>query len=104
MEIRPDIVKQQRQHKGWTQQHLADACDVSLRTIQRVEKVGNASHETIMSLCAVFEIDIEELKAVPKAGNEILETVNLGGQMIALIIATIVGSIAGASLMYWWMV
>ena len=104
MEIRPDIVKRLRHQKSWTQQHLADACDVSLRTIQRVEKVGNASNETIMSLCAVFEIDADELKAVPKANNELLETVTVGGQWIPLLVATMLGSIAGASLMYWWLV
>lgn len=56
MQLNPNTVKALRQQHSWTQQHLADACDVSLRTIQRVEKEGAASKETTMSLCAVFEV------------------------------------------------
>ncbi|WP_440054795.1 helix-turn-helix transcriptional regulator [Pseudoalteromonas sp. T1lg65] len=56
MQLNNLTVKKLRSEKGWTQQHLADACGLSLRTIQRVESEGQASKETMMSLCAVFEI------------------------------------------------
>ena len=43
--------------KGWTQQDLAEFCDVSVRTVQRVEKDGLASLETTLALASVFEVD-----------------------------------------------
>ncbi len=61
MQLNPKTIKALRQKHNWTQQVLADACDVSLRTIQRVEKEGAASKETTMSLCAVFEVRQGEL-------------------------------------------
>lgn len=61
MQLNPNTIKALRKKHNWTQQLLADACDVSLRTIQRVEKEGAASKETTMSLCAVFEVRQGEL-------------------------------------------
>ncbi len=66
MEIRGDIVKKMRMAKGWTQAHLAEICDVNLRTIQRVENQGNASVETIMALCVAFEVKRQALFKVPE--------------------------------------
>ncbi|WP_448548949.1 helix-turn-helix transcriptional regulator [Thalassotalea fusca] len=57
MEVNAQKIKAMRSDKGWTQQHLADACSISLRTVQRVERYGTASNETAMGLCAVFEVD-----------------------------------------------
>ena len=61
MQLNPNTIKTLRQKHNWTQQLLADACDISLRTIQRVEKEGAASKETTRSLCAVFEVRQGEL-------------------------------------------
>lgn len=57
MDVREDIVRRERQQRGWTQQHLADAAGCSLRTIQRIEKQGVASNESVSALCAVFELE-----------------------------------------------
>lgn len=57
MEISAEIVRQERQRRGWTQQHLADAAGCSLRTVQRIENQGLASNESVSALCAVFEIE-----------------------------------------------
>lgn len=57
MNINAIVVKNYRCKFNWTQQTLAESCDLSLRTIQRVERYGKASNETLMSLCAVFEIE-----------------------------------------------
>ena len=54
-------LKQLRMSRNWTQQHLADVCGVSMRTIQRVEKDGVASNETIGAYAAIFEIDVQTL-------------------------------------------
>lgn len=50
-----------RQSRNWTQQHLADVCGLSMRTIQRVEKDGVASNETVGAYAAVFEMDSADL-------------------------------------------
>ena len=57
MQLNQTIIKQLRTDKGWTQQQLADVASLSLRTVQRIEKQGVASNETVNALCAVFEIN-----------------------------------------------
>lgn len=52
-----ETVKDLRSQNGWTQQHLAEICDVSVRTIQRVEKDGVASMETTLALASVFNVE-----------------------------------------------
>lgn len=56
-----DRVKQLRDRRGWTQIHLADAAEVSLRTVQRME--GRHSHfaETLMAIAAALEVDARHL-------------------------------------------
>lgn len=61
MNINIDKIKHERATKAWSQQHLADACAVSLRTIQRVENNGTASLETVKALASCFELDVKEL-------------------------------------------
>lgn len=65
MELRGDKVKIMRLSKNWTQQQLAEICDINLRTIQRVENQGNASLETIMAICVAFDVRREALFEVP---------------------------------------
>lgn len=54
-------VRATRLERGWTQEHLAGLCDVSVRTIQRTEKTGVASLETSNALAAVLETDRQAL-------------------------------------------
>ena len=55
------IVKKLRDRNGWTQEQLAECCDLNVRTIQRVESGKKASLETLHSLASVFEVDISKL-------------------------------------------
>lgn len=55
------IVKKLRDQKRWSQEQLADACGLNVRTIQRVERGNKASLETLKCLAAVFEVDISTL-------------------------------------------
>ena len=55
------IVRKLRDKKGWSQEHLAELCGLSVRTIQRVESGKKASLETLKSLSSVFEVDISKL-------------------------------------------
>jgi len=95
MEINSSIVRSMRLSKGWTQQHLADACSVSLRTIQRVEKQGTASNETVMGLCSVFEINQRELSVIPDYNQEDLEPVTYKDFGLFFVFAGIGGFIVG---------
>lgn len=61
MDINAVLVKDNRVKNNWTQQHLADVCGLSLRTIQRVERYGNASNETVSALASVFNIEASEI-------------------------------------------
>lgn len=61
MNVDVNLIKAERNKRGWTQSQLADICSLSLRTIQRIEKSGLASHESVQSLAAAYEITIENL-------------------------------------------
>ena len=52
------IVKKLRLQKGWSQEHLAELTDLSIRTIQRVERGQKPSFETARSLAILFEVDL----------------------------------------------
>lgn len=52
------IVRKLRLRKGWSQDQLAELADVSVRTIQRIERGHKPSLETANALAAVFEVDV----------------------------------------------
>jgi len=56
------LIQKLRLKRGWSQQHLADASGLSARTIQRLEAGAPASLETLKSLAAVFEVDVQTLQ------------------------------------------
>ncbi|MBA6232867.1 MULTISPECIES: helix-turn-helix transcriptional regulator [unclassified Colwellia] len=61
MIINAEKVIAERKIRAWSQQHLADASAVSLRTIQRVENNGSGSLETIKALASCFELNVDML-------------------------------------------
>lgn len=99
MEINAELVKNHRTNRSWTQQHLADACGVSLRTIQRVERYGNASNETVMALAAVYQIEQNEITVPETAVQEIQSDQSALITRIISFMATLAsGMVIGASL------
>jgi transcriptional regulator with XRE-family HTH domain len=54
-------IKEMREQRGWSQNQLANMSCISLRTIQRMEKDGSSSMESVKSLASVFEVDFKEL-------------------------------------------
>lgn len=50
-------VQKLRLKLGWSQQQLAEASGLSVRTIQRIEAGHPPSTESLKSLAAVFEVD-----------------------------------------------
>jgi len=103
MEINRQKVKHLRIERNWTQQHLADACDISLRTVQRIEKCGNASTESIMSLCAVFEIIKQDICVVPRVQPEQLQSVKAKPYFLIMILGVFIGIGLGAFTTYFLM-
>lgn len=100
MQLNPKTIKELRQQFNWTQQQLADACDVSLRTVQRVEKEGAASKETTMALCAVFEVRQGEL--IKLDNLEVDETVKAQSAqkfIIAIAVSSLISFTLGVSCM-----
>lgn len=61
MKINAEKIIAERKKRAWSQQHLADASAVSLRTIQRVENNGSGSLETIKAVASCFELDVSML-------------------------------------------
>lgn len=54
-------IKELRDRRGWTQNHLADAAELSLRTVQRIEGQHGHSAETLMAISAALDVDARDL-------------------------------------------
>lgn len=67
-------VRQMREARAWSQEHLATAAGVSLRTVQRVEAEGKASAETRLALAGAFRVNVADLSVamVDQAENLIV--------------------------------
>jgi transcriptional regulator with XRE-family HTH domain len=59
------LIQKLRLKRGWSQQQLADASGLNVRTIQRIEAGHPASTESLKSLGAVFEVDFSTLSQEP---------------------------------------
>lgn len=67
MKLSPSVIKNLRAQHGWSQEQLAIASGVSLRTIQRVEAEGVASTSTAVCLAATFSVNLIELQSAQNA-------------------------------------
>ena len=56
-----NLLKNLRNSRYWSQEHLAPVSVLSLRTSQRIEKHSNCSLESKKALAFVFDSDIESL-------------------------------------------
>jgi transcriptional regulator with XRE-family HTH domain len=63
MKIDSALVLQLRNAKSWSQEELATAAGLNLRTIQRIENEASASLQSKKALAAVFGIDVKALAA-----------------------------------------
>jgi len=93
MEINSSLIKKLRAKRLLSQEELATACGVSLRTIQRLEGEGKASAETLKSIASVFEVSHEYLLDNAPLDSEYhnvqLGTVIILGAVSVLIILTV---------------
>jgi transcriptional regulator with XRE-family HTH domain len=70
---RARFVKQQREERAWPQRQLAEIAGVNLRTIQRLERDGSASFETLMGVAQAFEIDVKQLSPTSRTQKSTLQ-------------------------------
>jgi len=87
--LNPEKVKKHRQENGFSQELLAKASGLSLRTIQRIEKDGKASPETQLALAATFNISPKELFQISPNLNVNWQWRNIMHSAIALLVSAI---------------
>lgn len=56
------VMKELRQDRHWSQEHLAELSGLSLRTIQRIESGNRVSGDSLADLAATFEIEVVALE------------------------------------------
>ena len=61
MQLSIKKIKELRTLRAWTQSQLAEIANLSLRTVQRIEKAGHASPESTKSICAAFDIKVDDI-------------------------------------------
>ena len=101
MQLNPQLIKQLRTERGWTQQQLAEICAISLRTVQRVELQGLGSLETCKALAAAFAITREQLLEQSPARSGAATTHPAGNNRLWVGLAFLLGIVAGSSLTFW---
>lgn len=72
MKINKETLRRERELRAWTQSHLAEVADLSMRTVQRIERSGNASYESASALASALNLDLKILMAgsgVEQASN-----------------------------------
>lgn len=102
MDINASAVKNARLNRSWTQQHLADACNISVRTVHRVEKFGTASPETIMGLCSVLELKPDDLVILKSEEEQsyFSSIVSSASIMLLILVAILFGVTIGSIFTY----
>jgi transcriptional regulator with XRE-family HTH domain len=65
MHINRQWIRSERERRAWSQEQLALAAGIGVRTLQRVESAGVASNETAMALAAVFGCELDTLRVEP---------------------------------------
>ena len=61
MKINSELVKALREERSWSQDELAIAAGVNLRTIQRIEKEASASLQSKKAIASALDIDVRDL-------------------------------------------
>ena len=61
MNINVELLLKLRRDKSWSQDELAIASGLNIRTIQRIEKEASASLQSRKALASAFDIDLRDL-------------------------------------------
>ncbi|MGI9234678.1 MAG: helix-turn-helix domain-containing protein [Woeseiaceae bacterium] len=82
------LVQRLRTEKGWSQEELAIASDLSTRTVQRIESDGSGSTNSVKSIASALEIDMHNLEKRPRT-HLIGVRWGYGGVIVGVTCATI---------------
>jgi transcriptional regulator with XRE-family HTH domain len=61
MKINVELVLKARKQKSWSQEELAIASGLNLRTIQRIESEASASLQSKKALASALDLDVQDL-------------------------------------------
>jgi len=97
MKIDEKMVRSLRELRGWSQEQLAEAAGLGVRTVQRVESDGRASAETRTCLAAAFNVPQSVLAGTHSVPQQVRDSAGstLG---LAATFLIIVGLLAGPAL------
>ncbi|MFC4311742.1 helix-turn-helix domain-containing protein [Steroidobacter flavus] len=62
MRVNAELILRMRKDKAWSQEELAIAAGLNLRTIQRIEKEATASLQSMKALASAFAVNIRDLE------------------------------------------
>jgi DNA-binding XRE family transcriptional regulator len=62
MKVDADLILSLRRERAWSQDELALATGLNLRTIQRIETEATASLQSVKALASAFEVSIRALE------------------------------------------
>ena len=62
MKINAELVLKARKQKSWSQEELAIASGLNLRTIQRIESEASASLQSKKALASALDLDVQDLE------------------------------------------
>jgi transcriptional regulator with XRE-family HTH domain len=88
------LVRAERQKRAWSQDHLAIVSGLGLRTIQRIEKTGYASYESVQALASVFSVCVERLGIRSSTQNTKISAISRLRGLLAASSATLVAVVA----------
>ncbi|MGE3858104.1 MAG: DUF4177 domain-containing protein [Dehalococcoidia bacterium] len=63
MKVNRTLIQALRRQRSWSQDDLAGAAGLNLRTVQRIERNGEASLQSRRAIAAAFDIESTELDA-----------------------------------------
>lgn len=102
-------IKEYRLAKGWSQEQLAAISGVSTRTVQRIETGQKPGLETLKSLAAAFETDVETLTKEPPMVDQNLSEkdsnllgLKLHGRVMLIVLPVLVALNLIATPQEWW--
>lgn len=96
MQVNGTYVRRLRQSRGWPQQQLADAAGLSLRTVQRIEKAGNASQESVLCLCATLDVEVADVRVLPNEAEIAAMEMSYQVHPFIIIVALVFGMVMGS--------
>ncbi len=69
MKINKETLRREREQRAWTQSHLAQVANLSMRTVQRIERTGDASMESASALASALNLELALLIETPVVAN-----------------------------------